>query len=160
MPSSISSFEMISGGRKRNTLCPAVMMNSPLFRAAVAIAPADTVSSSSRPRMSPRPRWARIHGYFPASPSSFSARYRPFSAGFGRPGLAAAVSDQRERFVQFRAGARTGSRAVAGDRRRRRRAGARTGSRAVAGSIGCSFGEQLGELLFERSFFGVFQSVA
>ena len=39
--------------------------------------------------------------------------YRPFSAGFGRPGQVAAVSDQRERFVQFRAGARTGIGAVA-----------------------------------------------
>ena len=29
--------------------------------------------------------------------------YRPFPAGFGRPGQAAAASDQRERFVQFRA---------------------------------------------------------
>ena len=41
--------------------------------------------------------------------------YRPL-AGFGRPGRAAAVSDQRERFVQSRAAARNGSRAVAGRR--------------------------------------------
>ena len=44
--------------------------------------------------------------------------YRPFPAGFGRPGQAAAVSDQRERFVQFRAAARTGIGAVAAARER------------------------------------------
>ena len=53
----------------------------------------------------------------------------PRAVVFWKPGQAAAVSDQRERLPQFRAGARTGSRAVAA-------AGARTGSRAVAAAGG------------------------